>query len=245
MSAPVLSRSLTSVLAPKGMTRKNTLYGTATCPDEINRMLDQLKKSWGDCFTFSGLAGLPFTGKTGFAAFASHTPDNGNIFILFAPHIGLSSEGVFGKVRRPGMNQPSGACGSILGALKAVTKRRESDSSNGHPIDFTDFQQGDVERIIDANYQRIVNSPNPEVTATEVVYNEIKRRLFEMIPKDIKIPVAILGGIQVNTDRKSYKSDNTDFFVPRDFLYKGDEDDLFTDQMERLRRAASSAESVL
>ena len=40
-----------------------------------------------------GLGGLPFVGKTGFNAYAQHVPKEGNLFILFAPHVGLSPDG--------------------------------------------------------------------------------------------------------------------------------------------------------
>jgi hypothetical protein len=43
------------------------------------------------------LAGIPFTGKTGFTAFSHHIPDNGNLFVLFAPHVGISKSGRIGK----------------------------------------------------------------------------------------------------------------------------------------------------
>ena len=38
-----------------------------------------------------GLGGVPFIGKSGFGAYGHHVPDNGKMFILFAPHIGLSN----------------------------------------------------------------------------------------------------------------------------------------------------------
>lgn len=48
----------------------------------------------------SGLAGLPFVGKTGWGAFSSHVPKNGNIVVLFAPHVGIDVNGVVGSIYR-------------------------------------------------------------------------------------------------------------------------------------------------
>ena len=76
------------------MTSKNTLFAHSICPDEINldggEIISELKNYFGSPFALGGLGGIPFSGKTGFGAFASHVPDDGNIFILFAPHCGVS-----------------------------------------------------------------------------------------------------------------------------------------------------------
>ena len=50
----------------------------------------------------AGLAGFPFTGKSGFSTFSSQCPKDGNIVILFAPHIGIDSNGVIGKIKKNG-----------------------------------------------------------------------------------------------------------------------------------------------
>ena len=70
----------------------------------------------------SGLAGFPFVGKTGWGAFASHCPEDGNIVILFAPHVGIDSLGNVGKIKRDGQHKASGACGAAIGAYKALIK---------------------------------------------------------------------------------------------------------------------------
>lgn len=49
-----------------------------------------------------GLGGLPFVGKVGFGAYSHHVPKDGDLFILFAPHVGLSPDGTVGKYARIG-----------------------------------------------------------------------------------------------------------------------------------------------
>jgi len=49
-----------------------------------------------------GLGGIPFIGKVGFGAFAGHVPKDGNLFILFAPHVGVTPDGVIGRFARDG-----------------------------------------------------------------------------------------------------------------------------------------------
>ncbi|GAB5361587.1 hypothetical protein AAMO2058_000725600 [Amorphochlora amoebiformis] len=92
-------------------TKESTLFATSTCPDEINRVFDLFSGAWGGNFTLGGLAGLPFTGKTGFGALSSHVPDDGELLILFAPHIGVTKEGEIGNIRRAGMTKDTTACG--------------------------------------------------------------------------------------------------------------------------------------
>ena len=87
-----------------GFTNINTLYGDCTCQDEINHdngeedLPDLLQKRWGEKFNLAGLGGLMFTGKTGWKAFGGQCPDDGNIFILFAPHVGIDKNGNVGKI---------------------------------------------------------------------------------------------------------------------------------------------------
>ena len=97
-----------SVLEARGFTAANTLYADSSCPDEINHnnpaedITSIFQHRWGEIFPLGGLAGLPFTGKTGWTAFTSHCPKDGNIILLFAPHVGVDSQGIVGSVRRDG-----------------------------------------------------------------------------------------------------------------------------------------------
>ena len=67
-------------LLTHGLTDNNTLYADCSCPDEINHddpcedITSMFQKRWGEIFPLAGLAGLPFTGETGWSAFSSHCP---------------------------------------------------------------------------------------------------------------------------------------------------------------------------
>lgn len=52
-----------------------------------------MKITWNGMMPIGGLGGIPFAGKTGFKAYASHVPDDGNLLILFAPHVGMDTSG--------------------------------------------------------------------------------------------------------------------------------------------------------
>lgn len=95
-------------LVKMGFTDENTLFADSSCPDEINHddpdedITSLFQKRWGEIFPLAGLAGMPFTGKTGWHAFSSHCPEDGNIVIMFAPHVGVDATGAVGKVLREG-----------------------------------------------------------------------------------------------------------------------------------------------
>merc|ERR1719454_1111744 len=105
------------------MTPLNTIFGTSICPDEINTMQGSLaaimKRHWGKCFPMGGISGIPFAGKTGFVAFSHHVPDDGNVMVMFGPHVGISDDGTIGKFVRRGQKKQSTACGAVIGAYNS------------------------------------------------------------------------------------------------------------------------------
>lgn len=113
-------------LDKRGFTDANTLYCDCSCPDEVNHddpledVTTMFTNRWGEVFPLGGLAGLPFTGRTGWGAFAAHVPVDGNIVLLFAPHVGIDADGNIGKVTREGQECSSTACGAAIGAFNAV-----------------------------------------------------------------------------------------------------------------------------
>lgn len=91
-----------------GFTPENTLFAESSCPDEVNHdnptedITTMFTNRWGEVFPLGGIGGLPFAGKTGWHAFSSHVPVNGNIAVVFAPHVGIDCNGNIGKVTRDG-----------------------------------------------------------------------------------------------------------------------------------------------
>ena len=63
----------------------------AVCPDEINHEHGDITDLFinhiggGKVFHLGGLAGVPFTGKTGFGAYSGHVEEKGHCFVLQAP----------------------------------------------------------------------------------------------------------------------------------------------------------------
>ena len=102
--------------------KENTILAESSCPDELNHdsvssdLFDMMGNRWSEVFHLGGLAGIPFTGSAGWGAFSHHVPDNGNILVVFAPHVGLTQKGQVGKVHRPGQDHMTSACGAAVGA---------------------------------------------------------------------------------------------------------------------------------
>lgn len=116
--------------------KEDTLFGTSICPDEVNTKPGQKSlatalqdnvSTQNGVFTLGGLAGLPFVGVSGMQAFLSHCPQEGRVVIFFGPHVGVSEEGVIGKVARLGREKLSGACGAILGAYKLIQSEQVAE----------------------------------------------------------------------------------------------------------------------
>jgi hypothetical protein len=101
LGVKIFERISSVIPAPLSCTLINTLFSISVCVDEINHhehsLNSQLKNFWGECFYMGGLAGIPFVGKVGFGAFQAHIPKDGNLFILFAPHVGIAPDGEIGK----------------------------------------------------------------------------------------------------------------------------------------------------
>jgi len=90
------------------MTSTNTIAAVSICPEEAlrpksftNDFLNSLTEVFGSIYQFGGLGGIPFMGKQGFKDFVrtgSSDTENRNVFVFFAPHIGVSADGIVGEM---------------------------------------------------------------------------------------------------------------------------------------------------
>ena len=92
----VLVKKVSKALKPYDFGR-NSLVATSLCNDEVKRCLEsEFAKVYGNIFCMGGLAGFPFGGSTAFGNMASHLPPGESALIVFAPHVGIDSEGGIG-----------------------------------------------------------------------------------------------------------------------------------------------------
>jgi hypothetical protein len=178
-----------------------TLLATSVCSDEIIRSAtnfrDYLENSHP--FTLGGLAGYPFSGITGFKAFASHIPDGGSAVILYGPHIGVSADGTIGIVTRSGQEKPSSCCGALKASVRKLSMERfpETDAD-------LDYQMYQIDERIKLKKGKLLLHDEPLVAATNLMYELIHERVHKLMDESEDAftghKIALIGGIIINTD---------------------------------------------
>tara|TARA_R110000868_G_scaffold304437_9_gene565087 strand:- start:1883 stop:2572 length:690 start_codon:yes stop_codon:yes gene_type:complete len=201
VSLSQLESKLISELEKHGFVPEKTIWGTSICSDEVNNTFNVLNRCFAGAgpFRFGGISGLPFTGKTGMLAFESHIPDDGDAFILYGPHIGISKDGSIGEIRREGQKINTTCCGSLIAGLSAIRLGFE-------PGDYqsTDYQQLKVQELIYSAKNKVEQSELPIKEVTEIALSEAHRQLMEIIEltkESLKgHKLFLIGGIVINTD---------------------------------------------
>ncbi|CAN5202043.1 hypothetical protein BH23BAC3_BH23BAC3_16180 [soil metagenome] len=180
---------------------KKTILATSVCSDEIIRSATNFRDyvSLNMPFQLGGLAGFPFTGLTGFGAFAAHVPDDGCAIILYGPHIGISGNKVLGKVVRTGQQLETTCCGALVGAVNTFKSGEASE-----PDPEYDYQQWKLTVQLKPEKDHILNNDNPLISATDVMFHRISQRIKILLKKSKDLfkgnKVALMGGIIINTD---------------------------------------------
>jgi len=196
-----LEQKITSELSQHGFNLSRTIWGTSICSDEVNNSLNIFGRMFvgPGPFRFGGISGLPFTGKTGVMAFASHIPENGGAFILYGPHIGVSKEGKTGELLRQKQDSNSTCCGSLIAGLSAI-----QDPSTIGKESSSDYQQAQVVKMLNAERDQILSADDQIKEVTEKAYQKIHNDLKELIDecKDAfeGKKLFLMGGIIINTD---------------------------------------------
>ena len=174
---------------------------------QVGDITDLFSTYMGEVFQMGGLAGLPFCGRTGFAAFTHHVPQDGHCFVLMAPHIGISQTLKLGKYTRDGQHESeSTACGAAVGALAHCEcgKRMPSLLS-----DELDYQMNFIIRKVNANKKKILKNAKTEDEKMRALVHEIWRIGMDTMLDDIvhahfggeNSKLVVLTGIQINMPR--------------------------------------------
>merc|ERR1712151_1119563 len=161
-----------------------------------------MQEYWGNRFRMGGIGGAPNTGKTGYFAFSHHVPDNGNVLVLFGPHVGITESGEVGKCLREGQNEESTSCGACIAALNQL---RGGISEGGLAakllldLDVLDIQQSMLRRAIAPHIERIDKAANPMAELAKVTYESIERMMTEIAHTGFGPGyLALVGGIMIN-----------------------------------------------
>jgi len=218
MSGSEVEEIIYQKLSKFGFTSENTLYADSSCPDEINHndpeedITSLLTQRWGEIFPLGGLGGLPFTGKTGWGAMSSHVPENGNIVVLYAPHVGIDSTGIVGKIKRQGQHQCSTACGAAIGAYNAV---KCGPTTTEFKPGYMDYQMDSIKHLVSPHVKEIQAGKDENVTLAYTMYDISGRFIDEIANMNFGGPsskLAVIGGIMINCEGKG-----TDKFLPLKF----------------------------
>lgn len=182
-----------------GLTPSRIMHADSICSDDVNAMEypPEANEMLGP-FRMGGLNGFPFTGLTGMGAFAHHVPEDGAVFIYYAPHIGITRDGVTGEINRVGQSKPSACCGA---AKAALGKLLNGEIEPGRMTDL-DYQQNTIEQVFLRQKDRIARAADALKEATEVMYEAIEERINLLAAKtNYPCPRLILmGGILINGD---------------------------------------------
>jgi hypothetical protein len=215
----ILAR-VAAVIEKRGYTDDNTLFAQSVCPDEINHeegdITDLFTEYLGEVFHLGGLAGVPFTGKTGFGAFSHHVPNDGHCFVLMAPHIGLDNESNLGKYTRDGQGGCSGAaCGAAVGALAHCCSGLPLPDLAACP---DDYQMSYLMHEISKRKDIILASKDENAKQAQLsrqTHEISKSMLDKIINVDFggsNSTLVVLSGIQINMPRPF-----DDYFQPLHF----------------------------
>ena len=212
-----LATRVIGLLEEKGFTPENTLMATSVCADELTRKLDdEFVDVYGTNFNLGGLSGFPFAGNTGWGAMSAHVPDDGYCLTIHGPHVGITKDGVIGKVERSGIALVDSCCGSAIAASRYLQAITDGTAGINPKIQsFSDFQQGAVQELILPFGQRLARADNRMRELPYALYDSqdiLVRDIISSRSGGIKSGLALLGGIQINTS-----PDTLDYFHPLRF----------------------------
>ena len=124
-------------------------------------------------------------------------PDNGNLLILFGPHIGVSESGELGKYLRAGQTSHSSACGAVLAAYNAC----KAGEVNPDQFDMSDMQQSWLRQKIHGCYKEISEAEEPLAMLAQKAFLHVKESMLGIVNHDFgEGKLILLGGIQVCFD---------------------------------------------
>ena len=202
------------LLEQRGFSASNTLLTTSLCSDELAKQLsDDFGGIFGNSFNLGGLAGFPFAGNIGFQTMCGHIPDGGGCLLLYGPHVGVTADGIIGKVEREGVSQDDICCRSAIEALNFVTGQTNTGVAD---FAFTDLQQSAVQNLVAPLSDRLVASQNPMGELPFAIYDTQTELIDSVVREGIggvkERGIAILGGVQINTSPRFL-----DYFQPMRF----------------------------
>ncbi len=183
-----------------GLIPNQLMHADSMCCDDVNAIQypPRAYEMLGP-FKMGGLNGYPFAGVTGMNAFAHHVPEDGAVVVFYAPHIGITKEGIIGEIHRHGQSTNSSCCGAAKGALGKLLNNEIQEGN----ITELDYQMNTIEQLFLKQEDRIKSADSQIFEATEVMYEAINERIEELVDKT-NYPckyVVLIGAVFINGDK--------------------------------------------
>ena len=129
-------------------------------------------------------------------------PYGGNLVILFAPHVGVTPEGNFGKFARDGQDFNDDACGAAVNSFRWLQQNQwEPQPDKNAPVvvpagtDTFEYQAVYIREALKPYFNQIQEAEEPMAELAFSMY-EITQKYVEGIVEAIpNVKVSILGGI--------------------------------------------------
>lgn len=193
-----VKRSALTLLQDHGFSADNTLACVGVCRDELCRpLVDKIRHMWGSTYDLSGLAGMPWLGRTGYASLRGHAPMIRNrlryIFFVFT-HIGIGPAGELGVCARRGRPGLVPTCGELTLILEDLRSGKDT----------VPFDTEDIERCLVR--ERLKREPDIDETTGLIELTKIAHRAsladLENLAGTVFNPdtddSAILSGVQIH-----------------------------------------------
>eukprot|EP00270_Netrium_digitus_P006935 TRINITY_DN19_c0_g1_i9.p1 TRINITY_DN19_c0_g1~~TRINITY_DN19_c0_g1_i9.p1 ORF type:complete len:430 (+),score=106.04 TRINITY_DN19_c0_g1_i9:84-1292(+) len=189
-----------------GFKRDNCIALVNTCRDEVCRPLVSLiDDEFGLSFNIAGLGGLVNSGKTGFKAAMSHSPEfpcdvNGTPrerYVFFAfPHVSIGETGEVGSLLRRGRGKASSACGALIAIKNEIAK--------GNPIveDPEDAEYILIKKKVISKIKSAGGEGPSLVTVTKAALQAITEDLEKLISLTVDpatADYAVITGVQIHS----------------------------------------------
>jgi hypothetical protein len=218
----ITNSNLMKTIGAKKLDPNKTHFTLSICCDEINHekgdLPDLCRNHFGEVFQMGGLGGIPFPGITGLGATLHHVPTDGTLFILYGPHVGISTEGKVGDYNRFGIEHAGHACGAAIGAYTTI-KNNKTITSNVYDSQFQYIvnklkdKMNTITDLKDEN-QTNVNIANAMYDIIQEWIEEFKVEFKKQ--KDIK-KLILLGGIVINTSSNTTNKIQDYFLIKNPF----------------------------
>ena len=199
----VTDRYVNKITSEYSIEKDKILYASCICPDELNYKATNFNGHFRQGFYLGGLSGIPYTGKTGMGAYASHVPADGASFIYYGPHVGISNDGSIGHVLREHQHEPTFSCGSLISVLERMRRNHVFDWSVNN---FEDLQARVIEKLLHNHNDRIFNSESDVMEALRILYNVsdclLRQFIMESRTSFATPHIFLLGGVIINTDSR-------------------------------------------